>query len=52
MKEADKRELARLVKVEIANGQSMTATVKRLRGMGFKQHTIRVYYKVFATNLI
>lgn len=47
MKNADKYELARLVKVEIRRGNSMTATVKKLSGLGFKQRTIKVYYKVF-----
>ena len=48
MKDSDKRELARLVKYEIGRGHSMTATVKRLGGLGFRQHTIRAYYKVFS----
>ena len=48
MKDIEKRELARLVKRSIDYGYSMTATVKRLSGVGFKQHTIRAYYKVFS----
>jgi len=47
MKDIDKRELACLVKRAIALGFSMTDTVKKLKGLGFKQHTIRVYYKAF-----
>ncbi len=47
MKDSEKRELARWVKSEITNGKSMTATVKKLSKLGFKQGTIRAYYKVF-----
>lgn len=47
MKNWEKIELAYLVKMSIDAGFSMTATVKKLKGMGFKQHTIRVYYKTF-----
>ena len=50
MKNEDKQQLARMVKHEIELGHSMSATVKRLKGMGFKQHTIRAYYKVFKTD--
>ena len=48
MKDVEKRELARLVKRSIDCGYSMTVTVKRLSGMGFKQHTIRAYYRAFS----
>jgi len=48
MKDEDKRQLAHMVKHQIELGQSMTATVKRLSGMGFKQYTIRAYYKTFS----
>jgi len=48
MKDVEKRELARLVKRSMDYGYSMYATVKRLSGLGFKQHTIRAYYKAFS----
>ncbi len=48
MKDVEKQELARLVKRSIDYGDSMTATVKKLSGLGFKQHTIRAYYKAFS----
>ena len=48
MKNVEKQELARLVKRSIDYGYSMTDTVKKLSGLGFKQHTIRKYYKTFS----
>ncbi len=48
MKNTDKQALACLVKAEIGRGLSMNDTVKRLNGLGFKQHTIRTYYKSFS----
>ncbi len=47
MKDEEKRELTRMVKRKIELGYSMTATVKILSGLGFKQPTIRAYYKAF-----
>lgn len=48
MKNNDKRELARWVKQEIAAGRSKTATVNKLKELGFKKRTIGVYYEVFS----
>ena len=48
MRNTDKQELARFVKAEIVRGTSMSGTVKKLKGLGFKQHTIRAYYKTFS----
>jgi len=48
VKNNDKRQLASLVKFEISIGRSMTATVKKLSKLGFKQGTISTYYKVFS----
>jgi len=50
MKDYEKRQLADMVKWEISVGRSMTDTVKRLSKVGFKQHTIRAYYKAFSEN--
>ena len=47
MKDSDKRELARLVRREIEEGRSKTATIDKLKGLGFKKRTIGVYYEVF-----
>ena len=50
MKDSEKQALARWVRQEIANGKSMTATVKKLNKLGFKQGTIRAYYKAFSSS--
>jgi len=48
MKDADKRDLARMVKWCIGMGMSKTRTVERLKGLGWKKRTIGVYYKTFS----
>ena len=52
MNNIEKQELAHLVKRSIDYGYSMATTVKKLDGLGFKQHTIRSYYKAFCKSTI